>query len=93
VRELLAVLAGARLAFGPDSGALHLAAALGVPVVSLWGATSAIRSAPFGSDAFTVSGRTPCSPCFLTRCPIGRECMRTITVDEVVASATRALAA
>ena len=93
VRQLLAVLARARLAFGPDSGALHLAAALGVRVVSLWGATSALRSAPFGSEAFTVSGRTPCSPCFLTHCPIGRECMRTIAVDEVVALATQALSA
>jgi len=93
VRELLAVLARARLAFGPDSGALHLAAALGVRVVSLWGATSALRSAPFGSEELTASGRTACSPCFLTRCPIGRECMRTIAVDDVVALATRALAA
>ena len=93
VRELLAVLARSGLAFGPDSGALHLAAALGVRVVSLWGATSALRSAPFGSEALTASGRTPCSPCFLTHCPIGRECMRTIAVDEVVALATRALAA
>jgi lipopolysaccharide heptosyltransferase II len=93
LRELLAVLAGVRLAFGPDSGALHLAAALGVPVVSLWGATSALRSAPFGSERRTVTGRTPCSPCFLTHCPIERVCMRTIEVAEVVGLAQEALAA
>ena len=93
VRELLAVLARARLAFGPDSGALHLAAALGVPVVSLWGATSALRSAPHGSERWVVSGRAPCSPCFLTTCPIGRVCMQAIAVDDVVAPAERALAA
>jgi lipopolysaccharide heptosyltransferase II len=93
LRELLAILARARLAFGPDSGALHLAAALGVPVVSLWGATSALRSAPFGSESWVVSGVAPCSPCFLTSCPIGRVCMRTIEVDRVAALAARALAA
>jgi lipopolysaccharide heptosyltransferase II len=93
LRELLAILARARLAFGPDSGALHLAAALGVPVVSLWGATSALRSAPIGSERWVASGRTPCSPCFLARCPIERACMRTIEVGEVVALAEDALAA
>jgi lipopolysaccharide heptosyltransferase II len=91
--ELAAVLSRARLAVGPDSGALHLAAALGVRVVSLWGATSALRSTPYGSEAWVASGRAACSPCFLTTCPIGRVCMRTIEVGEVVTLATRALAA
>ena len=93
LRELMAILARVRLAFGPDSGALHLAAALGVPVVSLWGATSALRSAPLGSEQWTVTGRTPCSPCFLKHCPIGRLCMQTIEVAEVVTQASQALAA
>jgi lipopolysaccharide heptosyltransferase II len=93
LRELAAVLARARLAFGPDSGALHLAAALRVPVVSLWGATSALRSAPFGSEGWIVSGAAPCSPCFLTTCPIGRVCMRAIDAGDVAGMATRALAA
>ncbi|MGH7895166.1 MAG: glycosyltransferase family 9 protein [Candidatus Binatia bacterium] len=90
LRQLLAVLARVQLAFGPDSGALHLAAALGVRVVSLWGATSALRSAPFGSERWTVAGAAPCSPCFLTRCPIGRPCMAAIDVGTVVASASEA---
>jgi lipopolysaccharide heptosyltransferase II len=93
VRELAAVLARARVAFGPDSGALHLAAAVGVPVVSLWGATSALRSTPFGSERWVVHGRAACSPCFLTTCPIGRICMRAIGADEVADTAARALAA
>jgi ADP-heptose:LPS heptosyltransferase len=92
LRQLLALLARARLAFGPDSGALHLAAAVGTPTVSLWGATSATRSAPFGWERFVVSGRAPCSPCFLTQCPIGRVCMRDIAVETVVTAATTALA-
>jgi len=93
LRGLLAVLARSALAFGPDSGALHLAAAVGTPVVSLWGATSAARSAPFGSERFVVEGAAPCMPCFLNRCPIGRVCMRAITPERVVARAREALAA
>lgn len=93
LRQLLAVLARATVAFGPDSGALHLAAALGVPVVSLWGATSALRSAPFGSEQRVIEGTAPCAPCFLKRCPIGRVCMDAITADDVLARTSEALAA
>jgi heptosyltransferase-1 len=91
LRQLLAILARARLAFGPDSGALHLAAALGTPAVSLWGATSAARSTPFGCDALAISGAAPCAPCFLRDCPIERICMRAIGVDAVVARAAAVL--
>lgn len=91
LRQLLAVLGNARLAFGPDSGALHLAAALGTPAVSLWGATSAWRSTPFGSEGLVVNGAAPCAPCFLGRCPIGRVCMTAVTVEAVVARAATVL--
>jgi ADP-heptose:LPS heptosyltransferase len=83
LRELLAVVARARIVFGPDSGALHIAAALGVPVVSLWGATSAARSTPWGQDWGVVAGAAACSPCFLRDCPIGRVCMQSIEAGEV----------
>jgi ADP-heptose:LPS heptosyltransferase len=84
LRQLLALLARARVAFGPDSGALHLAAAVGTPTVSLWGATSAARSTPFGCEALSVVGTAPCAPCFLRDCPIGRVCMRKIPVETVL---------
>ncbi|HXH06380.1 MAG TPA: glycosyltransferase family 9 protein [Vicinamibacterales bacterium] len=83
LRELVAVLARAAAVFGPDSGALHVAAAVGVPVVSLWGATSAERSTPWGQERGVVRGEAPCAPCFLRDCPIGRVCMRAIDVDTV----------
>jgi len=92
LRQLLAILARVRLAFGPDSGALHLAAALGTPAVSLWGATSPVRSAPFGCERLTVVGRAACAPCFLRDCPIGRVCMHEIAADAVVARAAAVLA-
>lgn len=92
LRESYGILARARVAIGPDSGPMHLAAAAGTPVVSLWGATAPARSAPFGSQHLVVVGREHCVPCYLRRCPIGRSCMRDITAARVVAQATRALA-
>jgi lipopolysaccharide heptosyltransferase II len=93
LRESYGVLARARLAVGPDSGPMHLAAAAGTPVVSLWGATAPARSAPFGSENLVLVGRVPCAPCYLRRCPIGRQCMRDITPARVIAQAGRALGA
>lgn len=93
LRQLVGVLARARLAVAPDSGPMHIAAAVGTPVVSLWGATSAARSAPWGSEGLVVEGSAPCSPCYRKTCPIGRECMRNISVEAVLARVDAALAA
>jgi lipopolysaccharide heptosyltransferase II len=83
LRDLIGIFARARAAFGPDCGPMHIAAAVGTPVVSLWGATSAARSAPWGSADGVLSGTAPCSPCYLKRCPIGRVCMQSIGVETV----------
>jgi len=91
LREAYGILARARLAIGPDSGPMHLAAAAGTPVVSLWGATTPARSAPFGSEDFVLVGRVPCAPCYRRQCPIGRQCMQAITPARVLAQVTRIL--
>jgi heptosyltransferase-1 len=91
LREALGVIAKARLAVGPDTGLMHLAAALGTPVVSLWGATSPLRTGPYGFDDLVVQGRASCSPCYLRRCPIGRICMQSIDNEEVAAKIRIAL--
>jgi ADP-heptose:LPS heptosyltransferase len=84
LRDVIGIFQRAQAAFGPDSGPMHIAAAVGTPVVSLWGATSAGRSAPWGSEDRVIIGPASCSPCYLTRCPIGRVCMRNIEVQLVV---------
>jgi lipopolysaccharide heptosyltransferase I len=89
--QLGAVFTRARLAFGPDSGALHLAAAVGTPVISLWGATSSQRSTPHGCEALAVTGHASCAPCFLRECPIGRVCMRAIAPEAVLERAEAVL--
>ncbi len=86
--ELVAVLAASALAITPDSGMMHIAAALGRPVVSVWGATSAARSAPWGSEGSCVIGRAGCAPCYLRECPLGRVCMQTVDVDAVLSRVT-----
>ncbi len=88
--DLPAVFAACDVAFGPDSGPMHIAAAVGCPIVSLWGATAAERSAPWGFAEFALTGAIPCAPCYLRRCPIGNECMRRITPESVVSAIKRA---
>lgn len=93
LRDLVAIFTECAAAFGPDSGPMHIAAAVGCPVVSLWGATAAQRSAPWGFADLALTGEIPCHPCYLRQCPIGRECMRRITPESVAAAVRRAVAA
>jgi lipopolysaccharide heptosyltransferase I len=93
LRDLVAIFAECAAAFGPDSGPMHIAAAAGCPVVSLWGATAPERSAPWGFADLALAAAIPCHPCYLRECPIGRECMRRIAPGEVADALRRALAA
>ena len=90
--EAMGIIGQAEVAVGPDTGLMHIAAAVGTPVVSLWGATSPERTGPYGCDHLVIRGRARCSPCYLRRCPIGRLCMQAIDVEEVAAKVGEALA-
>lgn len=92
LRELFVVFRRSAAAFGPDCGPMHIAAAAGIPVVSLWGATSPLRSAPWRNECRTISGHAPCSPCYRKQCPIGRVCMETISPRQVIEHLEAALA-
>lgn len=93
LRDLVAIFPQCAAAFGPDSGPMHIAAAVGCPVVSLWGSTAAQRSAPWGCTDFAISSDIRCHPCYLRDCPIGRECMRRIEPERVAATIRRAISA
>jgi lipopolysaccharide heptosyltransferase II len=88
--ELAAVLSRCHLLIGIDSGPMHVAAAMGVPVVGLFGPTDPGRTGPMGDGHEVIYHPQPCGPCMTPTCT-ERTCMAGITPDEVVLAATRAL--
>ncbi|HME00103.1 MAG TPA: lipopolysaccharide heptosyltransferase II [Terriglobia bacterium] len=83
LREFMALLSHCRLIVSNDSGPMHLAAALGLPVVAIFGSTDERATGPISPRARTVKKRVPCSPCGLRECPIDFRCMRGLTVESV----------
>ena len=82
--ELVAVIRGARVCVGPDSGPGHIAGAVGTPHVTLFGPTPALRNSPRGSEALAISSQVGCSPCKRRVCPgLGKVCMKLITPESV----------
>jgi heptosyltransferase-2 len=75
-----------------DTGVAHLAAALGVATVTLFGPTDPRLSAPRSSKARVLAPGAPCAPCFLAHCPIDHVCMRAIGADAVAAQVREAIA-
>jgi lipopolysaccharide heptosyltransferase II len=69
-----------------DTGTMHLAALLGVPVVAVFGSTEPRLTGPLGNGHTVLRYHVECSPCFLRECPIDFRCMKAITADEVAAA-------
>jgi heptosyltransferase-2 len=87
LRELMALLKICRVLLTNDTGPMHVAAALGTPVVVPFGSTSPELTGPgLPGDMRNqlIKSHAPCSPCFLRECPIDFRCMKDIKVDEVV---------
>lgn len=88
LRLLMGVLDACRAVVSNDSGAMHLAAAVGVPVTAIFGPTRERATAPVG-DHDVILHQVFCRPCMLRECPIDHRCMRRISVDEVYTAVTR----
>jgi heptosyltransferase-2 len=90
VATLAGVLARCRVAVSNDSGAMHVAAAVGTHVVVPFGPTDERATAPLGSHV-ALTARVFCRPCHLRTCPIDHRCMRRIGPDRVLAEVTSVL--
>ena len=87
IGDLPALLSQCHLFIGNDSGAMHVAAAVGLPVVAVFGPTDPCGTSPVTSRCNIVQQKPYCSPCFLRRCPTDHRCMTSITADMVTAAA------
>jgi ADP-heptose:LPS heptosyltransferase len=86
---LPALLSRASLLITNDSGPMHVAAAVGTPVVALFGPTSAVRTGPYGVGHRVLTGEVPCSPCFSRTChnALSLECLRMVSPQQVLVAA------
>ncbi|MDQ6655841.1 MAG: lipopolysaccharide heptosyltransferase II, partial [Verrucomicrobiota bacterium] len=90
--ELIAELRECRLLLTNDTGTMHLATLLGVPVVAIFGSTENRLTGPLGEGNLVVRHHVECSPCFLRECPIDFRCMKAVTSEEVIAAILAQLA-
>jgi heptosyltransferase-2 len=86
IADLPALLSQCHLFVGNDSGAMHVAAAVGLPVVAVFGPTDPHGTAPVTPRCSIVQEKPYCSPCFLRRCPTDHRCMTKVTAEMVEAA-------
>ncbi|MBI3654624.1 MAG: glycosyltransferase family 9 protein [Acidobacteria bacterium] len=91
IAELKGVLSLAALLISNDTGAAHVAAALGVPTIVVFGPTEHFATRPLAAKVAIMRHAVECSPCMLKDCPIDHRCMTGVETDEVYAAAKRLL--
>jgi lipopolysaccharide heptosyltransferase II len=84
LEQLITELRRCRLLLTNDTGTMHLATLLGIPVVAVFGSTEPRLTGPLGSGNRVVRHQVECSPCFLRHCPLDFRCMKAVTAEEVV---------
>ena len=85
--ELAALISRATICVTNDSGPMHLAVALGRPVVSIFGPTDPVWAGPYRRDGAVLRADLPCSPCYLrqlSRCPNNHDCMKNVSAAAVI---------
>jgi len=87
ISELLSI----RLLLSNDTGVMHLAAILGIPVVAIFGSTEPLLTSPPGDKHRVLRQHVECSPCFLKSCPLDFRCMRAISIRQVKEAVLRIL--
>jgi heptosyltransferase-2 len=90
LRQLMALINSIDLLVANDSGPMHMASALGKPLVALFGSTNYIRSGPYNGGTVLYKA-VPCSPCHKRVCPIDFPCMKGISVEDVYTACIKEL--
>jgi heptosyltransferase-2 len=83
LRQAVSVIDRCHLFVTNDSGLMHVAAALDIPLVAIFGSTNPVTTGPSGSKSHIVRVPMACSPCLKPSCPEDHRCMEEITVDQV----------
>jgi heptosyltransferase II len=91
LKEAIALIARCSLFISNDSGLMHVAGALGVPTIALFGSTNPATTSPVGERSVVIHHDVDCSPCLKTVCPTDFRCMEMIGVDEVCDAARKLL--
>src|SRR5262249_20880563 len=91
LEQFIELAARCELFLTNDSGAMHIASALGVPTVVIFGATDDVATGPTGPHSRVVRENVECSPCLLRECPIDHRCMTRVSAGRVVREALRLL--
>jgi heptosyltransferase II len=82
LRQLMALITCCSLLLTNDSGPMHIAAALKIPLIALFGSTNEVATGPY-QHGTVIHKHVSCSPCYLRTCPIDFRCMKQINVVEV----------
>jgi heptosyltransferase-2 len=95
LEELMAVLAKSRAAVANDSGAMHLAAALGTSGVGIFGSTDPVGTGPLGAPWHLLTATAACRPCFRRTCPLpgdqAYQCLAEIRPEDVISALAKIL--
>lgn len=89
--DLCTLLRFSKILLTNDTGPMHIAAAIGTQVVSIWGSTSPELTGPLSPRSMMIRHSVECSPCFLRECPIDFRCMDGVLVDDVAQAVLKLL--
>ena len=87
IRQFMAILETCSLLITNDSGPMHVGAALGVPIVAIFGPTDHTTTSPLTNRYRLVRKPTDCAPCLKRHCPTDHRCMTAIKAEDVIQAA------
>ena len=87
LREAIYLISQCRLFISNDSGLMHIAGALNIPTIALFGSTNPATTSPAGNKSTIVRREVSCSPCLKEKCPTDFRCMKLISVEDVFTAA------